>query len=925
MGLFKAKPIVQGLALAFGGLTVAGIVAAPAHSQERLERIEVTGTRIMRADVETTQPVVILSREDIERSGKTTVQELLQNLPVVSGGSFSEGTNAGNSFAPGTASVSLRGLGVNTVLVLLNGRRLASYGFAQNLNEAFVDLNSIPVTAIERIDILKDGASAVYGSDAIAGVINIILRRDFIGLEVSGGYGFTSQGGGEETRASLAAGFGDIAKNRFNLMGTLDYFKREKIGAGDREYSKTADQSPRQGFDQRSPTGQPGAWFVGGSLQPFANCPPSLVATHPILAGNTCLYDYATDNWLIPKTERIGLFARGVFEFSPTLQAFAEAGYTNNVTNQSAAATPGGFAVPAANPSNPFGQSAFVLYRTLEAGQRLNEIDSENTRAVLGLKGTAGKFDWEVAANHSKNEATNTGTNYIDNRHIVRAIAGVGVCAVDPSTGAMSLVSTPASLASPSTGIACQNHVIPAGVFYNVANGFANPQALIDAIKFSPVRKGEAQMTSYDAKLSTELMQMAHGPLAMAAGVEYREEEIKDTPDVRSRLGVIVGSGGTSSQGSRDVTVGYVEFSVPFAKGFESQLAVRQDKYSDFGSATTWKAGLGFRPSAGTLLRTTVSTGFRAPALVELFLGESFSFPTVRDVPRCNIYTAAYGATNPLTLAACGNPQIRTRQAGNPNLQAEESQSVTVGFVFEPTNNLTVGFDYFNIDHENIIVQPTVSFLVNNAAQFPPGTVNRNAPSAADLTACGLAGVPTADCLGGLRGTSADPTGFGFNRSFFNATRQRTWGWDIDLQYRWTVAALGRFTAKSVSTYLGSFRAQVNPGGNLNEYVDTWEYPRWRNTTSLLWTRGPWDTTVAVNYIDSFENFYQTFKQRVEAFTTYDAQVRYTGFKNTELVVGGNNIFDEDPPSADLQWSGYADNVHNPRGAFFYVRAKYKF
>jgi iron complex outermembrane recepter protein len=924
--MFEVKPMVSRMAQAFGGLAVAGVIALPAQAQQpaqqqTLERIEITGSNIRRVDTETPQPLIIIQREDIEKSGKTTLNELLQSLPVVSSGSFSETTNAGNSFAPGTASVSLRGLGVNTVLVLLNGRRLAGYGFAQNINEAFVDLNAIPITAIERIDILKDGASAIYGSDAIAGVINVILRKDFRGIEVGGGFGTTVDGGGTEYRASVAAGFGNLATQRFNVMGTLDYFKRDEIGGADRDFSKNPNQEPR-GFDFRSPTGNPGTWTgaaVPGGFEPFANCPPER-NTSAILGVPTCAYDFAADNWLLPQTERMGVFTRGVFDFTQNLSVFGEFGYTNNVTNQSAAPTPGTFPVAAANPSNPFGAQVNAIFRLTEAGKRLNEIDSDTTRAVLGLKGLTAGIDWEIGANWSKNEVTNVGQNYIDNQAMQAAGLGTGVCARDPVTGQR--------IGTTVGGVfTCSQFTVAPGTYWNFTG--ANPASLVNAVRISPVRTGESELTSYDVKGTRELFQLPGGPFAIAAGLEYREESIADTPDPISRLGQITGSGGTSTQGERDLTVGFIEFSVPFAKGWESQFAVRQDDYSDFGSATTGKASLGWRPTSSMLIRGGWGSGFRAPSLVELYLGSSIAFPQVRDAPRCAAYTAAFGAADPRTAGVCGTPQVRTQFLGNPALDAEESDSYTFGFVLEPIKDLSVGVDYYSIAHSNRITSPTAAFLVGNPGLFPACTpaqaaanpaacpVVRNPQNADDL----LAGAP-----GALLGTATtDPNAPGINRSFFNATRQKTWGVDVDLRYSWTTAGLGRFRATSAFTYIGSFTQQVNPGQAEFEYVDTYEFPRLRNVSSINWVTGPWDTTLVMNYVDSYEQFYGASQERVDSMTTFDAQVSYTGFKNTRLTLGGTNIFNQAPPWSDIDWFGYDSTVHSPRGAFWYARATYKF
>ena len=235
--MFEMKPIARHMLLACGGLAgalmLAGPVAAqqtqPPTQEQKLERITITGSNIRRTDTETVAPVEIITREDIEKSGKATVAEVLRSIPANAGNSYSE--TFSNSFAPGAAGVSLRGLGQKATLVLLNGRRTAGYGFAQNLQDTFVDLNSLPASAIERIEILKDGASAIYGSDAIAGVVNVILRKDYRGIEVAGSVGYFE--GKSDYRASVTAGFGDLCADNFNVFGVLDYSKRDLVMLSD--------------------------------------------------------------------------------------------------------------------------------------------------------------------------------------------------------------------------------------------------------------------------------------------------------------------------------------------------------------------------------------------------------------------------------------------------------------------------------------------------------------------------------------------------------------------------------------------------------------------------------------------------------------------------------------------------------------------
>lgn len=886
MKKIKRKPLSVVLVRAMGASVAMSVFVTASHAQQaqRVEKIEVTGSNIKRTDVEGPAPIVVIDREAIERSGKTTLTEVLTTMPMASGGTFSETVNAGNSFAPGTAAISLRGLGTNTVLVLLNGRRVAGYGFAQNINEAFVDLNSIPLTAIERIEILKDGASAVYGSDAIAGVINVILRKDFKGLEVGGMWGTTKDGGGTEWRVNTTAGWGDLARNRFNLLVSADYYKREEIRGGDREFSRSANQAPNGGFDQRSPTGNPGTWVRSGEFIPFANCPAERI-TSEILGVPVCAFDFATNNWLLPKTERMGVYSRGVFGITPHITAFAEAGFTKNVTNQSAAATPGSFAAPAANPSNPFGQSVTAIYRTLDIGLRLNEIESENTRLVGGLKGSGAGWDWETAASYSKNEVTNVGTNYVDIRNIRSAIAGTLAGFV--------------------------------GTYYDLVNNANNSPALLDAIRVTPKREGKSQVRAVDAKGSRELFRMSGGAAAIAVGAEYREEEIADTPDALSRLGVIVGSGGTSSKGERDSSSIYAELALPLFRSFESQLALRHDRYSDFGNTTNPKVAVSYRPAENVLIRGGWGTGFRAPSLVELYLGESIAFNNIRDTTRCNAYRAAFGTADSRTTGVCAAPQVRVAFGGNPTLDAEESRNISLGLVVDITNNFSVSVDYYNITHDNIVTSPTAAFIIANPGLFPVDAIRRTPPTANDV----LAGAP-----GALLGTAAtDPNVPGILRSFFNAREQRTSGYDVEARYRFAVTDAGRFTAGIYATYIDTLKRQLNPGSALTELAGTWEIPRVRSQATLNWTTGPWSTTLAGNYRRHFEQFFQEQLERVGSYVTYDLNVQYTGIRNVTLAAGGTNILNREPPFGDLQWSGYADGIDSPRGGFYYVSARYKF
>ena len=901
--MFRRTKISAGVMLACGG--VALLSALPVAAQQAAQRIEITGSNIKRVDAETLQPVFVIKRDDIERSGKTSVNELLSALPVINGGSFSENTLAGNSFAPGTASVSLRGLGVNTTLVLLNGRRIANYGFAQNLNEGFVDLNSIPVSAIERIEILKDGASAIYGSDAIAGVINVILRRDFRGGEISASSGTSTRGDAAEFRAALTGGYGDLGKDRFNVMGTLDFFNRGLVNAIDREFSKNADnrgQGPG-GRDIRSPTGNPG-YFTGGAGNvptPFSTCPADRIVSGASLgvgSGNVCAFDFAPNNKLTPDSTRIGFLGSATFQLTPNVALFAEVMFNKNETGRYAAPTPAAFTLAAAHPDRPAGSTfTTVAYRFVEAGDRLSTLTTDTNRFVLGARGTLAGFDFELAALKGKSESVDYSWNYIVQERATQAFAGT----------------------------------LPGfvGTFYRVINPALNSQAFIDAIKIDPRRTGDSNVTSYDARASRELFKMDGGQAAIAVGLERREESVADTPDPRVALTnparvTVAGSGGTAVAGGRDLTSGYVELSLPAFKGFESQLAFRRDKYSDFGTADTPKVGVSFRPSSSVLIRAGYAEGFRAPSLAELFLGESTSFPTVQDAPRCAAYRAGpLGPADARTLAACGgasgngaSAQVRSIFLGNRSLQPETSKSTSFGMVVEPIPNMTISADYYQIDHNNRILAPTASFILANQTLFP-GAVARNTQSADDVAA---------NAPGSLRGVGGDLTP-GITRTFFNASKQTTDGVDFDVRYRFGLGSSGRLDLSAALTYVKSLKRQINPGQGLVDIDNSCTYPKRRNVLSALWTVGPFATLLAANTVGSYRDNFTVggVTPKIDRMTTFDFSTTYTGFKSTRLTLGAINMFDQQPPFSNNDWYGYDTSTHNPRGAYWYVRGAYSF
>ena len=866
----KVKLLPQALLAALIVTPLAFAQQSPAP--QKVEKIQVTGSNIKRIDTEGPAPVVIITKEDIDRSGSQTVSDLLRGIPLANTGNFSETTQGGNSFAPGTAAVSLRGLGSTATLVLVNGRRVANYGFGQNISNTFVDLNSIPISAIERVEILKDGASAIYGSDALAGVVNIILRKDFKGLELATSHGQSSRQDGREQRYSVSGGFGDSARDRYNVMATLDYYKRDAVRARDRSFSANADQRNAGGFDLRSPTGNPGTWLTDGrpgftNHTVFPACPAE---SRGLFSGlNTCFFNFQPFLFLVPPSERKGGFARGTFDITSSISLFAEVGYNKNETENASAPTPAAFTLPIGHNSNPYPFAVGIRYRFTDVGPRLATITTESQRGLIGAKGEIAGWDWEVGYNNSRSETESRQRGFISQTAV--------------------------------------NSLVANGV-YNFINPSVNSAALTDSLRANPFRIATSKLEATDVKASRELFQLPAGPMSVALGAERRKESVVDALDPLSVQGLIVGSGGSTANGSRTLTSIYTEFSIPILKDLESQIAVRSDNYTIFGRATKPKFALSWKPTPELLVRASYAGGFRAPSLSEQFLGQTVSFPQFVDTPRCAAYRAFFGNADPRALAICGLVQVRNLSGGNPALIPEESKSYNIGFVFEPMRDLSVGMDFYRINHSNKIRQPTTTFqLVNNIG------VNRDPASATDI----LAGAP-----GPLQGQASD-TRFGLFSSYFNSASQLTQGADLELRYRFNIRDLGRISLNSSTTYIDYFKTQTAPGLTLVESVGGYQFPRVTSTNSAFWNKGAWEAGLTVRARRAFLQNNRVSATHVSGFETIDLQVAWTGMKNLKVTVGINNIVDKRPPFSDNEPDGYANSTDSPMQRYYYGRLVY--
>ena len=841
--------------------------------QEKIEKIEVTGSNIKRVDIEGPLPVQVITRDEIARSAAPSVGDLLRSLTVNSGGSVAENVTNNQS---GAAGISLRGLGQKSTLVLINGRRMANHAFA-NGAETFVDLHSIPKSAVERIEILKDGASAIYGSDAIAGVVNIIFRRDYQGIELAVNSGRASEGSLRENGASLSVGFGSMAKDRYNVLAVMDYFDRELLVFGDRKFIGNLDYRALPG-GSFFPATSGGTWVrpAGVTIGPgnrSAMSPCQGISTlQPAFAplfqtGTVCQYSVETLLTGFPEAKRAGFFSRGTLELSPTLNAFAEASASQNksnwinqwqtMTNTTVVFDPatGGFRpfpniIPLSNPvsvSNPYGRPAALNYTFFDVGPRTINLKTDAYRVLAGLNGSMGKWDWNGAVGQSESKISQATGNQIDANQL-RTFIDVGGYNFQAPTAAQTA-----------------------------------------ALRLSTTRNSVSKLSFADLKATTELMQLPAGPLGFAGGLEFRRESMRDTPDPLVQQGRLLGTGSTATEGSRNVSSAFFEASIPASKTVEFQLAGRFDRYSDFGSAFSPKIGAKWSPNKDVLVRASYARGFRAPTLVENSRSFDLGFANVRD-------TSLPGA--PTTLVAA----IST---GSGNLDSEKSTSSNIGIVWEPTNALSFSLDYYEIEQRNLVSTNGLQFIVDNAALFP-GAIQRNAAT-------------------GTISAVLD--------SYTNISAVNTNG--VDFESRWRVAknAAGSFTLRGNASHITSFSQPPARGAAPVEFAgrsagpNGLVLPRTRAKLALDWTAGDFTATLAGNHTSRYKigSTGINFGRAVRGHRTADLFMAYNLLKSLKLTFAITNIEDKNPPIDVSSGVGPQPTLYDLRSRYMRAGVEYKF
>jgi outer membrane receptor protein involved in Fe transport len=900
----------------------------------------------------------VLSREQIMQSGKVSLGEFLQTLPE-QGNAVTTQTNNGND---GSVRVNLRSLGENRTLVLVNGRRMVAGGIGA---DPAPDLNSIPAAAVERIEVLKDGASAIYGSDAIAGVVNVILRRRYNNTEVSAYAGTSGHNDGQVYDISAVTG---TSGDRSGVLFSVGYQEQRPVFSRSRSWAETTYFFDFGGTNTKQPTGNSSTWPQGR----FSFAPSNAAATtlcagtgltpalqdlcNQFAAGNGraympngtggyvpydgLLFNTNPTNYLITPNHRAQVFSTGDVQFGEVARGFFEASYVNRTSAQSLAPMP---VVNTTIPTNPVSISKDSYYnpfgiditswrrRTVEFSDRFWKQDLDTFRVVAGLDGSLGDWAgplkgwaWEASYNHGRTYGTQLQTGEISMSRLANA---VGPSMLDPATNTPVCVRVAGDITTKIGGC------VPMDVLHGVGTLSAAAKSYVS---YDGTDRGSDTQQVWSANVSGDLFRlMADRPAGLALGFDYRYESATFLPNPVTASLDSSGNNQLPTAGHYDVKEAYGELLLPVIGGMpgiedlELQLAARYTNYSTFGTKSTYKVGARYSPVRDLTIRGTVSSAYRAPNVLELYGGARDDYPLVTDP--CN------APSDPVVQARCvaagvpggnsGDPstQLLSKHVASPDLKAETANIFTMGLVLQPrwVPNLTATLDYYNLKIKNTIT-------------------NRGA--ALILQQCYTAAVQDpAMCALVIRNT--DGAVIQINDPLLNTGTWETSGIDFAARYGLPTPSFGRFTVVLDGSVLQSFKITDSTGfvtnakGNYDLAsinVINGALPVFKMNAGLLWSMGGFGAGVTARYVGSFKECYDSntggtlcsaphdFERTVSSYLPVDLYAAYalkSTAGTTSLMVGVQNVADTQPPFISSAFSANSDPAtYSYIGRFFYTR-----
>lgn len=936
--MFKKTKLCTGMLAAFGsGMFMA---AHPALAQET-QRVEITGSSIKRISGESALPVQVITAEDIKKSGVTTVTDLIQNLPAMQG--FTSNSQSINGGGGGTTTASLHSLGEDYTLVLLNGRRVAPLNTG-----AAVNLNSIPLAAIDRVEVLTDGASALYGSDAIAGVVNFVTKKDSTeGLATAAAYIPQKSGGGSYT-ASISKGFGDLNSDKYNFLVSASFDKQKALFAKQRSFSKTGILKFRdQGQDQEialvssnSVPANIAATLSDGSTVLFnayklsngGACPANHVA-----AGDRCLFDFPSVVQSIPESERIALFGSGRIQVSDAVSIFSEIGWSRFANNPIYAppAQPG---LPLndaliASSVTPFLEqlgkggttvtSATMNLRLFDAGGRQDKYQTDALHFVLGADATVGTFDFTGSYTHSENKFWDKAAGGYSSLVAFNALVDSGTW--NPLT----------ALAGSSTDLVA-------------------PIVLRQTLDQS-----KSSIDVVSGRGTTTLGKLAGGDIGVGVGIDYMKQKFSDTPSAIAMGAnalqpdypdaVVGGSGGALPFDSSRNSYGlYAELVLPFSKMIELSGSARYDSYGTVkntqnfdangnpiasesqgkkSSSGTYKVSLRVQPTPDILFRGSIGTGFKAPTLANITKPlQAFGNTGFQDCPP---------GLEASKAAFCGPiaQEYNIQDGGNPAtdssaLKPEKSTQWTLGMRVEPASGFSVGFDLWSVKLKDQISKITENTAFSDGVKY--GDLFTVAPDP-------ITGTPTLTFL-------SVP---------INTGKARYQGIDLDGEAKFATP-VGRLTTRLRGTYMihADYQTPGTPGyiNSMSKIgADGQVTFRWLANLSASLESGAFTHTLTASfkpgYMDDTIDYCRTDAngdclltkfgdlqgRYVSSYTLFDWQTKYDINKDFSVTAGIRNLLDKDPPFSLVDQSGtgnargFDGRYTDPIGRQFYLAASYKF
>ncbi len=942
-----------GVAVAMAAPTT--VLAQPQtdETDEAVEEIIVTGSRIRQNPLDARAPVQVLSDQDIDRSGQVSLADYLQRLPI-SGSAINKTNNSsgnlgfppdGAGIGAGAAEIDLRYLQSKRVLVLVDGRRWVRGSSASGVSGA-VDLNTIPVNAIKSIEVLQDGASAVYGSDAIGGVINIITQDDYDTLRVSAYYGEFDKGDGTSEEYDIAWG---AHTERARIFMDLNYTKQGGVSAGDREIS----EFPIPGFPFGASSGTPSGRFLfvdprtGNTVNVTANpgvgpnpvfdpANPGSADFHNFTLADR--FNYQPFNFISTPNERVSVFTKGEFDLTDNVTLRALVSFNNRQSTSMAAPEPlffgpaGGSGVfmenlffPADHPFNPFGVDLgpddiiFLTKRPIEAGPRVFNQDVDTWYLSTGLEGT---FDaggrpvyWDVNFIWAENDARQKKNGAFNARNLVLGMGPQDQCAA-----------------------------VPGCVPVNIIGEGSLTQEMLDFVTFIQKDDSQQEMLDIQLNLSGEVGNLPAGPIGWAVGYEYREEDGAFTPDSVVTRGETAGVPASPTAGGFDVSEIYAEVVVPLladrpgAERLDLSAAVRYSDYDLFASDEVFKLGLNWRVTEDFLVRGSFSEGYRAPNIGELFNTGSRFDAGINDP--CSNAPASLASN----CAALGvppgfmqpNPQIPVTTGGNVNLVPETSDTWTVGFVYDPNwahemngiERLTFEFNYYDIDTEDAIQPPDAQDILDQCAQTLDPFFCNNIMRSPDGTVTRVDGI-----LQNIGGIESD----GFDFSVRLETEDTSWGRWV---FQWVNTVLGDYTEiiPGPTGFVEISREGTELGSPERSFHE------WKSSLITDWYKGNWNVGVTFRYLDELTErcggLVEAFELQAD-FCSDPPNFNTIGDKlYTDAVVGWNpdfydkaftfklgaqNLFDTKTPlcySCDL--NSFDGTIYPIDGTFWYAAVDFR-